>query len=75
MPLEDIIKLTSKTLEPRINIMPYPMVGFCLKGGELDREIEKYKSIASVFEVSDFFLEEYFQTKKLFICHILGNKT
>ena len=65
MPLEDIIKLTSKNIRTKNQHNALPNGWICLKGGELDREMEKYKSIASVFEVSDFFEEEYFQTKKV----------
>jgi len=36
----------------------------CLKGGELQHEILPFKKVAELFEVSDFFKEEYFATKK-----------
>jgi 16S rRNA (guanine527-N7)-methyltransferase len=38
---------------------------FYLKGGELTEELAPYKNIATVFEISDFFKEEFFKTKKI----------
>jgi 16S rRNA (guanine527-N7)-methyltransferase len=38
---------------------------FYLKGGDLSEEISHYKNIATVFDISDFFKEEYFETKKI----------
>lgn len=38
---------------------------FYLKGGNLDEEIKPYAKKATVFEISDFFAEEFFQTKKV----------
>ncbi len=35
-----------------------------LKGGELETEVKAYSRIATLYSVSDFFSEEYFQTKK-----------
>jgi 16S rRNA (guanine527-N7)-methyltransferase len=38
---------------------------FYLKGGNLDEEIKPFAKIATVFEISDFFTEEFFETKKV----------
>ncbi|MDP4208491.1 MAG: 16S rRNA (guanine(527)-N(7))-methyltransferase RsmG [Bacteroidota bacterium] len=38
---------------------------FYLKGGDLTEEIFLYRNIATVFEISDFFSEEFFETKKI----------
>lgn len=38
---------------------------FYLKGGDLTPEIEPFKKKTTVFEISDFFKEEYFETKKI----------
>jgi 16S rRNA (guanine527-N7)-methyltransferase len=40
-----------------------------LKGGELAGEIASMKNIATVWELSDFFEEEYFKTKK--VVHVI----
>jgi 16S rRNA (guanine527-N7)-methyltransferase len=38
---------------------------FYLKGGDITEEIIPFKNIATVFEISDFFKEEFFETKKI----------
>ena len=37
----------------------------CLKGGELQQEIQPYKNKVVLYNLSDYFKEEYFQTKKV----------
>lgn len=46
-----------------INGMPNGLI--CLKGGELQSEIRKYKHIVEVQDLYPTFEEEYFKTKKL----------
>jgi len=63
MPLDDLVKLVKKNISKKqLNALPNGLI--CLKGGELQHEILPYKNIAELFEVSDFFNEEYFKTKK-----------
>ncbi len=38
---------------------------FYLKGGDLENEIKPFKKSATVFDISDFFKEEFFETKKI----------
>lgn len=38
---------------------------FYLKGGDLTEEIKPFKKIATEFEISDFFKEPFFETKKI----------
>jgi 16S rRNA (guanine527-N7)-methyltransferase len=38
---------------------------FYLKGGNLEEEIKPFKNIATTFEISDFFKEDFFETKKI----------
>ena len=38
---------------------------FYLKGGYLNEEIKPFRNIATTFEISDFFKEEFFETKKI----------
>ena len=38
---------------------------FYLKGGDLEEEIKPFKKKATVFDIKDYFSEEYFQTKKI----------
>ncbi len=37
----------------------------CLKGGELNKEINPFGKRVKVYNISDFFEEEFFQTKKI----------
>jgi len=37
----------------------------CLKGGELQHEIQAFQKQAIVVELGDHFKEEFFQTKKV----------
>ncbi len=38
---------------------------FYLKGGDLENEIKPFQKKATVFEIKDFFSEDYFKTKKI----------
>ena len=63
MPLGDLVKLVQKNISKKHNnALPNGLI--CLKGGELQHEIQPYKNIAELYEVSDFFQEEFFKTKK-----------
>jgi 16S rRNA (guanine527-N7)-methyltransferase len=63
MPLPDLVQLVRKNiLREQHNALPNGIV--CLKGGELQDEIKTYKRIASLYNISDFFKEDYFKTKK-----------
>ena len=37
----------------------------CLKGGDLSQELSRYKNEALVDEISSYFKEEFFNTKKI----------
>lgn len=64
MPLEDLVNLVKKNIsKEQKNSLPNGLI--CLKGGELQHEILPYKNIAEVFDISDYFDEEYFKTKKI----------
>jgi 16S rRNA (guanine527-N7)-methyltransferase len=63
MPLEDLVKLVQKNISKKQkNALPNGLI--CLKGGELQHEVLPYKNISEMYEVSDYFSEEYFKTKK-----------
>ena len=63
MPLDDLVKLVKKNIaKENRNAIPNGLI--CLKGGELQYEIQPYKKIAELFDVSSFFNEEFFKTKK-----------
>lgn len=64
MPLEDLVKLVKKNISTKQhNALPNGLI--CLKGGELQHEIMPFKNIADSYEVSDYFKEEFFKTKKV----------
>ena len=64
MPLDDLVKLVKKNIaKTGKNALPNGLI--CLKGGELQHEILPYKNIADTYEVSEFFKEEFFKTKKV----------
>jgi 16S rRNA (guanine527-N7)-methyltransferase len=63
MPLDDLVKLVKKNISKKQkNAIPNGLI--CLKGGELNHEILPYKNIAELYEVKEFFKEEFFTTKK-----------
>lgn len=63
MPLGDLVKLVRKNIaREHKNALPNGLI--CLKGGELQQEIQAFKNIAELYNVSDFFEEEFFKTKK-----------
>jgi len=64
MPLGDLVKLVRKNISTeQKNALPNGLI--CLKGGELQNETKEFKNAAEVFEISDFFKEEFFKTKKV----------
>lgn len=63
MPLADLVSLTKKNIaKEQFNALPNGLI--CLKGGELNEEIRPFKHLASEYQLSDYFKEEYFKTKK-----------
>ena len=63
MPFGDLVGLVKKNISKKQNnALPNGII--CLKGGELQNEIQAFKKIVEIYEVSDFFKEEYFKTKK-----------
>ena len=67
MPMIDLVKVSRKNLAREMrNGLPNGIIA--LKGGELDHEIATIKNICTVWELSEFFEEEYFQTKKVVLC-------
>lgn len=64
MPLIDLVKISRKNLKKEmINGLPNGIIA--LKGGELEREMATMKNICTVWDLSDYFEEEYFETKKV----------
>lgn len=64
MPLPDLINIIKKNiLKEQHNAIPNGLI--CLKGGELEKESGPYKNRMFVTDMSDYFKEEYFETKKV----------
>lgn len=64
MPLSDLVNLVRKNISKTSkNALPNGLI--CLKGGELQHEILPYKNIAESYEISTYFAEEFFKTKKI----------
>ena len=63
MPLGDLVRLVRKNISAtQRNALPNGLI--CLKGGELDREIFPFRHTATLYSVSEWFAEPYFETKK-----------
>ena len=64
MPLDDLVRLSKKNISKKQqNALPNGII--CLKGGELQREISHLKDRSIFWNLSDFFDETYFETKKV----------
>lgn len=64
MPLADLLKIIRKNImKENKNALPNGLI--CLKGGELDKEKGAVKGIVETTNLSDYFSEEYFETKKV----------
>ena len=64
MPLADLVKLVRNNIAPKAqNAMPNGLI--CLKGGELANEVLPMKAHTLITSLSDYFEEEFFETKKV----------
>lgn len=64
MPLADLLKICRKNIaKEQKNALPNGLI--CLKGGELEREMNAVKGTVEITNLSDYFSEEYFETKKV----------
>ena len=64
MDINELIPLVRRLVKRQcINAMPNGLI--CLKGGNLEGELHKVKSQALVEELSSYFNEEFFATKKV----------
>jgi len=64
MPLDDLIRICRKNIKRRQqNALPNGLI--CLKGGELEKESSPFKSNSTIWDLKDYFEEEFFETKKV----------
>lgn len=69
MDLNDMVPLVKRLIAKEcINAMPNGLI--CLKGGDVSREISRYKNVALVADIKDYFNEDYFATKKVIYVQI-----
>ena len=70
MPLPDLLKLIRKNIRrEQQNALPNGLL--CLKGGDLQSELAPVKKTSILFNLSDYFKEEYFETKKVIYVQIV----
>ncbi len=63
MELTALVRMTKKNIaKEQKNALPNGLI--CLKGGNLQNEVFPYRMKTSIYELSDYFSEEYFKTKK-----------
>ena len=64
MPLTDLLKIIRKNISPKQqNALPNGLI--CLKGGEMERETMPVKNKTTMWNLKEFFGEEFFETKKV----------
>lgn len=60
----DLVKLVRKNISrEQRNALPNGLI--CLKGGELAEELAPFKHTSEVWNLSDYFEDEFFTTKKV----------
>ncbi|ADV44564.1 16S rRNA (guanine(527)-N(7))-methyltransferase RsmG [Bacteroides helcogenes] len=64
MPLSDLMKIIRKNISPKQqNALPNGLI--CLKGGELAHEAMPLKNKTTMWDMKEFFEEDFFRTKKV----------
>lgn len=64
MPMGDLVKIVKKNIKKQQqNVLPNGII--CLKGGELEQEISHFRNRSLTWDLSEFFEEAYFETKKV----------
>lgn len=64
MPLFDLVRLTRKNIKKeQKNALPNGIL--CLKGGNLQTEVQPFKKTSLLFGLNEYFKEDFFETKKV----------
>lgn len=64
MPLPDLVKIVKKNIaKEQRNALPNGII--CLKGGNLEGELQPYRKIVETAELSQWFSEEWFKEKSV----------
>jgi 16S rRNA (guanine527-N7)-methyltransferase len=71
MPIPDLVKIINKNISATSrNALPNGLL--CLKGGQLDEELQPYHKIAEVTDISNWFDEEWFKEKYIVFIPLKG---
>lgn len=71
MPLTDLLKIIRKNISrEQQNALPNGLI--CLKGGELANEVMPVKNQTEIYDLKNYFEEEFFETKK--VIYVTVNK-
>jgi 16S rRNA (guanine527-N7)-methyltransferase len=71
MPIPDLVKIVNKNISATSrNALPNGLL--CLKGGQLDEELQPYHKIAEVTDISNWFDEEWFKEKYIVFIPLKG---
>ncbi len=65
MPLPDLMKIVKKNISRKDQINSLPNGVIVLKGGDVQAELQPFKRIAEVLDISMWFKEEWFKGKHL----------
>jgi 16S rRNA (guanine527-N7)-methyltransferase len=69
MSLPDLLKAAKKNIvKDQQNAIPNGFL--CLKGGDLQEELKPFKNKVVIYELKDYFAEEFFRTKKVVYLHV-----
>lgn len=72
MPLPDLMKIVRKNIaKKQHNALPNGVI--CLKGGELQSEVQPFRKIAEAVKISDYFDEEWFKEKHIVYVPVMKN--
>lgn len=64
MPLPDMVKLVRRLIShDNSNALPNGLL--CLKGGDLEEELSRYRNKVLIDSISSYFKEDFFATKKI----------
>ena len=64
MPLPDMVKLVRRLIShDNYNALPNGLL--CLKGGDLEQELSRYRNEVLIDNISSYFKEDFFATKKI----------
>lgn len=72
MPLSELVNLVRKNIKKeQKNALPNGVL--CLKGGELQAEIQPLKRSTLLFDLNEYFDEDFFDTKKVVYVQIINH--